>query len=253
MKRDNSIKVSGFSYKKFILLFVLGAWAESHAMQVDDWSMESDNGVIRSRPFAKEDYNFWNELQESPAATALFRDGLPRTAEAAAPQADRSLKRVEAGDPRFIHVVELKTEEFGWKKGGIVVLGGAEQPGYFELAGLSHPAIFKETGEYLKEVDVEALKRGEPGFDLNKPDLIPIWGQEYATATLQMVLTYHLPKSRQTVTETFNGPKYKGIVATSSNPASERLLENFGFVRSDNMEISRYGLPKWTYTLNFAD
>lgn len=216
-----------------------------------EWEMISTDGKIRTRPLAKEDYDYWYGLQASTAATALFRDGLPRNPEQVTPQADRSLKRLEEGDPRFIHVVELNTNDFGWKKVGTIVLGGSDIPNYFELAGLSHPAIIKTTGDYLKEVDIEAIKRGELGFNQEDPNLIPIWGQHYAQKVLGMILKNHLPKARGIVTSEFNGPSHEGIIATSSNPASEKLLEYFSFVRSENMEMSRFGVPKWVFTLKF--
>ncbi|MBN9343058.1 MAG: hypothetical protein BGO76_02105 [Caedibacter sp. 38-128] len=252
--------------KKCFYLFALGIigslsyfnFPSVASINETTWEMQDETGKLRTHPLNQNELPFWYELQGSPAATALFRDGRPRTQEECDPQAQRSIKRHLAGNPLVVHVVELNTPEFGWKPVGTIVIGGSDKENYFELAGLSHPAIIKSTGEYLKKVDKEERLQKKAGFDDNDPNLIPLWRKKYALSMAQLIVDQFLPIIRQTKVTgkgeyDFDGTIYRGIIATSSDPAAEKILKNLGFHRSEQMEMSRFGVMKWQFVLEFTD
>lgn len=119
--------------------------------------MQEASGKLRTHPLGHDDLSFWYELQASPPAIALFRDGRPRSLEECDPQAQYSIRRHESGNPLVVHVVDKKTEEFGWKPVGTIVMRGSEKEHYFEMTRLSHLAILQSTGDYLKDIDQEAF------------------------------------------------------------------------------------------------
>lgn len=51
----------------------------------------------------------------------------------------------------------------------------------------------------------------------------------------------------------FDEPSYRGIMATSSNPASEKILETLGFQRDPKMEMARFGIEKWIFVPEFSN
>ena len=75
--------------KKCFYLFALGIigslsyfnFPSVASINETTWEMQDETGKLRTHPLNQNELPFWYELQGSPAATALFRDGRPRTQE----------------------------------------------------------------------------------------------------------------------------------------------------------------------------
>ena len=213
-----------------------------------DIGLEYISENLKTRPIKEEDRDFWYDLHASESVCKYFRDGKTRSAEQVKAQFDRSLARFKNGDPRYLHVIEQLIED-RWIKVGVVVLGGSSKPKFLECAMITHPAFDTENNQYLDIFQNKTLE-SENQKEV-KNSIHPIWGNKNASRILQWGLKNYIPFILETKVkyswendqgevfeEVFDGSQYIGIYATATNPASMKVLTNYGFTEKGKSECN---------------
>ena len=76
-----------------------------------NFDLEHRDDQIITRPLTENDWDLWTQLNASPLVCQHFRNGKMHTQQEIRPQFERSLERHANGDPRYLHVIQMKIDD----------------------------------------------------------------------------------------------------------------------------------------------